>query len=282
MDRRIIINADDFGLCDGVNEAVAKAHSDGILTSATIIVNMPAAEKAVKIAKQLHSLGVGVHLNLTEGRPITKDPCINCLLDADGQFTLSPFKLSLLSLAGHKIRKAIRTELAAQIQWVIDHGLNPTHLDSHNHIHSFPALFSIVCQSARSCQIPAIRWTFEPKELSRIPWPMTNEDGRMRAQKCRFMARINRMQNKDFLKNNALLGIAHMGKVDVNFFKAVTLYNSAPTVEVMTHPGFADGPDEDNTKLLHQRKVELDALCNEKTKQYFKDANIELVHYGQL
>ncbi len=75
MDRRIIINADDFGLCDGVNEAVAQAHSDGILTSATIMVNMPAAEKAVKIAKKLPSLGIGVHLNLTEGRPISKDSC---------------------------------------------------------------------------------------------------------------------------------------------------------------------------------------------------------------
>ncbi|MHC4086870.1 MAG: carbohydrate deacetylase, partial [Planctomycetota bacterium] len=168
MDRRIIINADDFGLCDGINEAVARAHSDGILTSATIMVNMPAAEKAVKIAKKLPSLGVGVHLNLTEGWPISKDPCISRLLDSDGQFAHSPFKLSLLSLAGNKIREAIRTELAAQIQWVIDHGLKPTHLDSHNHIHSFPALFSIVCQSARSFQIPAIRWTFEPKELSRI------------------------------------------------------------------------------------------------------------------
>ena len=282
MDRRIIINADDFGLCDGVNEAVARAHTDGVLTSSTIMVNMPAAEKAVKIAKKLPSLGVGVHLNLTEGRPISNNRCISCLLDSDGKFNYSPFKISLLSLAGHKIREAIRTELAAQIQWVIDHDIKPTHLDSHNHIHSFPALFSIVCQSARNFQIPAVRWTFEPKELSRIPWPMTNEDGRIRAQKFRFMARINRMQNKDFLKNDALLGVAHTGKIDVNFLKAVTLYNPAPTVEVMTHPGFVDDPEADNTKLLHQRKVELDALCNGKTRQYFKDANIELVHYGQL
>ena len=282
MDRRIIINADDFGLCDGVNKAVAWAHSDGILTSATIMVNMPAAEKAVKIAKKLPSLGVGVHLNLTEGRPISKEPCIDRLLDSDGQFAHSPFKLSLLSLAGHKIREAIRTELAAQIQWVIDHGLKPTHLDSHKHIHSFPALFSIVCQSARSFQIPAIRWTFEPKELSRIPWPMTSEEGRIRALKVRIMAKINRMQNKDFLKIDALLGIAHTGKIDVNFFKAVTLYNSAATVEVMTHPGLTDGLDEDKTRLLHQRKIELDALCSGKTRQYFKDAGIKLVHYGQL
>jgi len=282
MDRRIIINADDFGLCDGVNEAVAQAHSDGILTSATIMANMPAAEKAVEVAKKLPALGVGVHLNLTEGRPISKDPCTDRLLGSDGQFAHSPLKLSLLSLAGHKIREAIRTELAAQIQWVIDHGLKPTHLDSHKHIHAFPALFSIVCQSARSFQIPAIRWTFEPKELSRIPWPMTNEDGRIRAQKVRIMARINRMQNKDFLKNDALLGVAHTGKIDVNFLKAVTLYNSAATVEVMTHPGFADGLDADKTRLLHQREVELEALCSEKTKQFFEGAGIKLVHYGNL
>jgi predicted glycoside hydrolase/deacetylase ChbG (UPF0249 family) len=68
----------------------------------------------------------------------------------------------------------------------------------------------------------------------------------------------------------------------VNFFKAVALYNSAATAEVMTHPGFADGLDHRQTKLLHQRKGELQALCSERTKQYFKDAGIKLVHYGKL
>jgi len=98
------------------------------------------------------------------------------------------------------------------------------------------------------------------------------------------MAKINRMQNQDFLKNDAFLGIAHTGKIDVNFFKAVALYNSVRhrRTEVMTHPGFVDGLDADKTRLLHQRKVELDALCSEKTKQFFKDAGIKLVHYGQL
>ena len=282
MDRRIIINADAFGLCDGVNKAVAQAHTDGVLTSATIMVNMPAAEKAVKIAKKLPSLGIGVHLNLAEGRPILKETCINRLLDADGKFAYSPFMLSLLSLAGHKIREAIRAELAAQIQWVIDHGLMPTHLDSNEHIHAFPALFSIVCQLARRFGIPTVRWPFEPKELLRPPWPLTSKDGRKRAKKIRIMAKINRMQNRDFLKNDAVLGIAHTGRIDVNFFKAVSLYSPAVTVEVMTHPGFVDNPDADKTKLLHQREVELDALCSEKTKQYFEDTDIELVHYGQL
>jgi predicted glycoside hydrolase/deacetylase ChbG (UPF0249 family) len=282
MDRRIIINADDFGLCDGVNKAVAQAHTDGVLTSATIMANMSAAREAVKIAKKLPNLGIGVHLNLTEGPPLSKGTRLGRLLGTDGQFSSSLAKLAFFSLAGHKIREAIRAELAAQIQWVIDNGLKPTHLDSHKHVHAFPPLFSIVYQLARRFQITAIRWPFEPRELSQIPWPLTGEDGRKRAQKIRFMAKINRVQNPNFLKTDIFLGIAHTGKIDVNFFKAVALYNSAATAEVMTHPGFIDGLDPAKTRLLHQRKVELKALCSDRTKKYFEDAGVKLVHYGKL
>ena len=96
------------------------------------------------------------------------------------------------------------------------------------------------------------------------------------------MAMMNRLQNPDFLKTDALLGIAHTGKIDVNFFRAVVLYNSAATAELLTHPGYIDGLDPAKTSLLNQRKAELDALCSEKTSQYFKDAGIKLLHYGNL
>jgi predicted glycoside hydrolase/deacetylase ChbG (UPF0249 family) len=260
---------------------VAQAHTDGVLTSTTIMANMPAADEAVKIAKQLPDLGVGVHLNLFKGRPLSKDESVKCLLNTDGDFALTPAKLSLLSVCRRKIRNAIRTELAAQIQWVIDNGLKPTHLDSHKHIHSFPVIFQIVCGLAKRFEIAAIRFTLEPKQLLAMPWPLPSEGGRKRAKAIRIMAKINRMQNPAFLKTDFLLGIAHMGKIDVNFFKAVALYNSAATTEVMTHPGLDD--DLENIKSsLHQRKGELQALCSERTKQYFKNAGIKLVHYGQL
>jgi hopanoid biosynthesis associated protein HpnK len=282
MDKRIIINADDFGLCSGVNKAVAQAHTNGVLTSATIMANMPAADEAVKIAKQLPNLGVGVHLNLFEGRPLSKDGSVNCLLDDNGSFALTPAKLSLLSICRRKIRNAIRTELAAQIQWVIDNGLKPTHLDSHKHIHSFPTIFPIVCDLAKRFEIAAIRFTLEPKQLLAMPWPLPSEGGRKRAKAIRIMAKINRIQNSAFLKTDVLLGVAHTGKIDVNFFKAVVLYNSAATAEVMTHPGLANGLDPGRTRLVEQRKVEFEALYSERTKQYFKDAGIKLVHYGKL
>jgi hopanoid biosynthesis associated protein HpnK len=282
MERIIVINADDFGLSEGINRGIVQAHTDGVLTSATIMTNMPAAKQAVKMAKQLRTLGVGVHLNLSEGQPVSTEADIACLLGADGVFAHSPSKLSLLSLARNKIRKAVRKELAAQIQWLIDSGIKPTHLDSHKHIHCFPAIFPIVCSLAREFEITAIRWPFEPKEVCQMPWPLPSEGGRKRAGLIRLFAKINRIQNRSFLKTNVFLGIAHVGKMDVNFFKALALYNSAQITEVMTHPGFIDGLDVVKTRLLHQRKVELDALCSERTKQYLKEAGIKLVHYGEL
>ncbi len=281
MDRRIIINADDFGESLGINKAVAQAHTKGVLTSTTIMANMPAAYEAIKIAKQMPSLGVGVHLNLFKGKPLSKDESVNCLLNTDGDFALTPAKLSLLSIVRRKIRNAIRTELAAQIQWVIDNGIKPTHLDSHKHIHSFPVIFPIVCGLAKRFKIAAIRFIFEPKQLLTMPWPLTSEGGRKRARTARIMGKINRIQNSAYRKTDCLLGVAHMGKIDVNFFKAVALYNSATTTEIMTHPGLDD--DSENRKSsLHKRKGELEALCSERTKQYLKDARIKLVHYGQL
>ena len=281
MDKRIIINADDFGLSSAVNKAVAKAHKEGILTSTTIMANMPAAKDAVKTAKKLPNLGVGVHLNLTKGRPLSKDSSVECLLNKDGDFTASTIKLSVLSTVSHNFRKAIRAELAAQIQWVIDKGLSPTHLDSHHHIHCYPPIFTIVCDLARRFKIGAVRWAFEPKPVSAIPWPLPGPDGRKTAKVLRTMANINRLQNPDFLKTDAFLCVTHLGRIDINFFKAVTLYNTAQTAEVMTHPALAGGEPVDATSAKY-RENELDALCSERTKEFFKEAEIKLVHYGEL
>ena len=282
MERRIIINADDFGLCEGVNKGIVEAHSKGVLTSATLMVNMPAAEQAVDLAKHLPKLGVGVHLNLTNGKPLCQNEGVKLLLNAEGDFGLSQGKLAIASLITGKVRAAIEAELVAQIQWVIDRGIKPTHLDSHKHIHSFPAIFRIVCRLAKRFEIPAIRFTYEPKQVCRLPWPVTDEESRKRAAMVRIMAKINRWQNREFFKTDALLGVAHTGNINVNFFRAVTLYNTAATAEVMTHPGYTYDLDATRTRLVKQRQVELEALCSEKTKQYFKETGIKLVHYGQL
>jgi predicted glycoside hydrolase/deacetylase ChbG (UPF0249 family) len=246
--------------------------------------NMPAAEQAVEIAKKLPKLGVGVHLNLMESYPLSQDGCVAALLDEEGAFAFPPAKLAVKSLLSQEVRLAIKTELAAQIEWVVNKEIKPTHLDSHKHIHAFPVIYSIVCELAKSFNINAIRWPFEPKYVSSRPWPFTTTSGRKRASTVRKMAVINRLQNSGFLKAGALLGIAHTGKVDQSFWRAVARYgdNLPPVVEVMTHPGYTEGLETANTRLVKQRKTELDALCSERTKQLLRDAGTTLVNYGQL
>ncbi len=115
-----------------------------------------------------------------------------------------------------------------------------------------------------------------------MPWPVTDRESRKRASLVRTMAKINRWQNSAFFKTDALLGIAHVGTINAAFMRAVSLYNIASTAELMTHPGYTYDLDATRTRLVKQREVELEALCSEKTKQYFKNAGIKFVHYGQL
>lgn len=282
MTKRLIINADDFGLSDSVNSAVLSGHKDGILTSATIMTNMPDAEEAVEIAKGLPRLGVGVHLNLFKGRPLCRDSQTKYIVNKNGEFKYNQKVLSLMSLISHNFRKALKAELAQQIQWLIDKGIRPTHLDSHKHIHCFPAIYSLVCELARQFKVNAIRWCYEPKEVGSVPWPLSNCDYRKKNATLRKWAKINRFQEKEFIKTEAFYGSSHLGKIDVSLIKALSLYNRAPTAELMTHPATEDEPQRPYRVIELSRKAELEALCDDRSKKYIRDAKIELVHYGQL
>lgn len=282
MKRQVIINADDFGLCDSVNRGILKAHREGVLTSATLMANMPGAELAVQIAKDNPFLGIGVHLTLTEGKALIPAVQIPSLVDADGRFLYRGEKLAMQSLIRPDIRKAVYQELGAQVRWVLDHGLKPTHLDSHKHIHCFPPLYTIVCRIAKQYQIPAIRWPFEPKNIGFAPFSQTDSAGRKRAGILRILTRINRIQNTTYIRNQALFGIAHTGAIDFSFLEAFCRYNTTSPVEIMTHPGYCEDLDPTKTRLIEQRKSELETLCDARVKDLFEQENIELTHYGSI
>ena len=282
MAKRLIINADDFGCSPEVNQAVERAHTKGVLTSATLMTNMSDFEDAVAIAKRLPRLGVGVHLNLFKSRPVSDSCRVRRLLDSSGNFKYSPQMLAFLSMFSHKIRTAIRIEMAAQIQRLIDSGLVPTHLDSHKHIHCFPAVYGIVCALARQFKISAVRYCWEPAALCDTPWPLSTPEGKQAAKQLRRMARFNRLYDSELLKTDLTLGLTHVGRIDANFFKAVSIYTTAQTAEVMTHPATEDDPADAGKLLKLNRKAEFEALCDERTKKCLHDAGIELIHYGSL
>jgi predicted glycoside hydrolase/deacetylase ChbG (UPF0249 family) len=282
MIRKIIINADDFGLSLGVNQGIAQAHNQGILTSTSIMTNMPAAENAVEIAKKTPSLAVGLHLNLTAGKPTCRYKITRPLVDRNGMFCHSPSKLCLITIISPAVRTAVRAEAQAQLCWLVDHGIRPTHIDSHHHIHVYPLIFSIVFQLARRYRIHAVRYCYEPAYVSKSPWPLPALGLAKKAARIRTFAKINRFQNASLFRTNALLGISHFSKIDCNFFKTVAAYDKNPCIEIVTHPGFSHDIEQSMTSLITQRENQLETLCDDKTKKTLETENIKLVHFGNI
>ncbi len=278
----LIINADDFGLCQGVNQAVLKAHTDGILTSATIMTNFPHAQDAVKIAKDHPKLGTGLHINLLEGPALTKNPD-SPLTDSQNNFKLTPASLVKTALLNIKAKKAIENEITAQLQWLLEKGIKPSHIDSHKHIHTFPLIYSIVNKIASKYQINAIRYPYEPARLlnSNI-WPSVTPQDKKRAKTVSILARINRIQSSTFIKNQFLIGLAHTGKIDRTFLYTLADENFSGITELMTHPGYDTGLDIVKTRLIEERQIELKALTDPDIIRKFQLKNIKLINYTDV
>ena len=152
MFRRLIVNADDFGLARSVSTGIIDAYRAGQLSSTTLMVNMPGTEEAVGLAERHPGLGVGLHFNLTEGRPLTD---ARSLVDTDGEFLLRG-ELIRRSARGHLRPDEITRELTAQLDRFVSLGLSPTHLDSHQHVHMMPTIFRAMAP-VLSERIPALR-----------------------------------------------------------------------------------------------------------------------------
>lgn len=170
---KVIFNSDDFGYSKGVNYGIIDAFTDGILTSTTIMANMPGFEHAVKLGQQHTGLGIGVHLTLTCGNPILKN--INTLVNEFGEF-----KSKKNYDNGLKVNPdEVKCEWDAQIQRVLRSGITPTHLDSHHHIHTYGNNQEIVIELARKYDLP-IRSNFNmPHDIKQVEYfePLFDEVG---------------------------------------------------------------------------------------------------------
>ncbi len=144
MSRLLIVNADDFGLTAGVNRGIITAHERGIVTSTTMMVNMPGFADAVALAARTPGLAVGLHLNLTYGRPLLPAAEVRSLIDRDGCFVRDPRFVMERGSA-----EEIRAEFNAQAERFIATGLRLSHLDSHHHLHAADRFLDPMVELAR-------------------------------------------------------------------------------------------------------------------------------------
>lgn len=226
MKKRLIINADDFGYSRGVNYGILDAHRLGCLTSTTLMTNMPAAEQAAALAKQTPTLGVGVHLVLTCGRPILSTH--QTIQDVHGHFRELPFYQQAFTIDIEEVY----AEWKAQIQSCFDLGLTPTHLDSHHHIHSFGRLFDVFIALAQEYRLPVRN--VSPSSNQKIPSSLTTTDA--------FEYNI-----ESALKNTFY------------FFTD----SRTQSLEIMVHPAYADKYLFKNSSFVYPRLDELELLTSE-------------------
>jgi hopanoid biosynthesis associated protein HpnK len=157
--RRLIVNADDFGLSSSVNAAVVRAHREGILTTASLMVNEPGFAEAVQLAKENPRLGVGLHLTLLMGHATLPPEKIPGLANARGEFSKSPVVAGLKYFFQRRLREQLRAEIHAQFEKFHATGLPLDHVNGHLHLHLHPAVFQILMEDAATLGIRHLRLT---------------------------------------------------------------------------------------------------------------------------
>jgi chitin disaccharide deacetylase len=286
--KTLIVNADDFGLTEGVNEGIIRAHRNGLVTSTTLMANGEAFESAVAISRRAPQLGIGVHLNLTQGRPVAPPPQIPTLVGPNGHFHMTPSGL-LWGLTTRQVELGeIETELRAQVSKVLAAGIRPTHLDGHKHVHVLPGISEVVIRLAQDYGIQSVRCPIETapslKHLLR-----SSDAGRGAILKqyalARVVARFAR-QFKDRLIEAGLncparfYGLSQTGFLNEASLAAILRRVPEGASELMCHPGYLDADlHQAGTRLLKQREVELRALTCAKVKGIVGSEGIRLIAY---
>ena len=159
--RQVIITGDDFGLGPGINAAIIRAHREGILTCASLMINGSAWQEAVDLAKAWPDLCLGLHLTLIQGQGVLPHHRIRHLVDEQGNFRQQPVNAGLTYFFSRQVQQEIYVELEAQVEKMLDTGLRPWFLNGHLNIHLHPAVWPMVHRLAKQYNIPAVRLTRE-------------------------------------------------------------------------------------------------------------------------
>ncbi len=286
MPCRLIINADDFGLTHGVNRAIHELYTAGALTSATLMANGIAFDDAVAITRAGPALGVGCHIVLTDGAPVSDPASIPTLLGADGkQFrrTLSSFVQALL--LGRISEEEVAREAQAQIRKLQQAGIDPTHLDTHKHTHIFPQVARPLLRVAERNNIGAVRNPFEASFARAL--------GHGSFLRRTQMALLNRFERSFYAQpqirtgsvqtTDGSLGISTTGMLNPVTLDQILRALPDGTWELVCHPGYNDlDLDAVPTRLRSQRKTEYDALLAATLKRQAQTAPLQLIDFRRL
>ena len=277
--RRLIINADDFGISRSVNDGIFEAARAGGITSTSLMVNLPDSADAVARARQCSRISVGLHFNLTVGNALTGPSSLT-----QGQ-TAEFYPLSRLLAAaalGMIDENDIERECLAQIDRMTRAGFPPTHLDSHRHIHTHPSIYPSVLRAVQARRIPHLRIPCEPLDVNAGALGAT-----VKKSLLLLSARRSRRSSNDSRSTaspadiTGFVGISlHGGSTFGDRLFALVRDLPAGTTELMTHPGYADADLAKRDNYTVEREIELKVLCSGEFHDVLRDSRVALANFG--
>ena len=288
--RRLIINADDFGLTSGVNRAILEAHQRGIVTSATLMAGGHAFEQAVEGARGAQQLSVGCHVVLVDGDPLLPPEQVPTLLANHKKlhFRGGIGELAAAALRGRLDSAQVEAEAAAQFGKLRAAGVALSHFDSHKHAHMFPAILRPLLRAARACGVRALRNPFAPvrplafAHLLRRPrlWKRYSEVMGLRRLLDNFRRAV---QEAQMITTDGTFGVVTTGALDEKLFESIVGSIPEGTWEFVCHPGYNDAElSTVRTRLRESRQQELQVLTSAAARESLQRHGVELISWRQL
>ncbi len=290
---KLIINGDDFGFNREVTDGITKCHREGILTSTTLMVNMPATEYAADKGKSYPCLSVGIHLNLTLGKPLSELGKVSALIGSDGNFKSQPEMFKLANWC-RLPSEQIERELSAQIERFLSLGLIPSHCDSHHHIAACLQIFPIKLKLLKKYNIKRLRthrgfYRFDKTSSQKLKVLV----GMLRTNAVRLPYRIYyELQHvyckfKGFSLPDVRYGFSKVIsssplKFDISGWQKFIENIAHGVAEFCTHPGLPSGDPMDSPIFREQRVAEYNLLVDPECKKICQEQDIKLISFSEL
>lgn len=306
--RKLIVNADDFGLTTGVDRAIIETHTGGVVSSATLMANGAAFDDAVTAARSAPSLSVGCHVVLVDGTPVSPPDAVDTLLAIRSaepdKFYSSLSAFAARAMLGGFDRDQLVAEVTAQIRKIQAAGLQVTHLDTHKHAHVFPEIFAALLRAARICGVRAIRNPFVPVKAMQARQFKGRRDlwkryGQVRMLHTFFGQFRQHTKRAGLFTPDGVVGVIETGSLDSSgkssgrnseessgyssLLRQTLASLPEGTWELVCHPGYKDADlRAAGTRLLDSREEERRLLTSAELRQFLEEQKIRVIGYREF
>ena len=278
--KRLIVNADDFGLSPEVNAGIARAHRDGILRSASLMVAEPAARAAAELARDNPELDVGLHAVVCQGRSMLDGSRLGAAVGASGEFIDSPVAAGMRYFFDRSLRAAMTDELRAQVERHLELVGYLNHIDGHLNFHVHPLFADILVNLAVEYKVPCIRL---PRERVMTTLRLRQDNAMRKLVESVIFRTLSRrtsrmMAERGLTSTDALFGLHQSGHMSENYVVGVIDRIRDGTTELYFHPA----ADIGGVPPSVEAQLEVEILTGPRVRDAIARNGIELTTFADL